>query len=166
MGVINHISSILKFSLKTVVYPLCFLISNRIRLDHCYWACHHNKVEMQNFQSPILFLIISAEWDIALELEVTKTFLQFFKQNNWPLTSALFLNPGRGRGLLMLSVVIKPIVLHFSVLASAGLSYASDHTMQDGKKKKKCWQLFPVRLWSHVKAGLRLTSETSEKIPE
>lgn len=31
------------------------------------------------------------------------------------------------------------------------------------KKKKKCWQLFPVRLWSHVKAGLRLTSETSEK---
>lgn len=52
MDVINHISSILKFSLKTVVYPLCFLNSNRIRLDHCYWACHHDKVEMLNFQSP------------------------------------------------------------------------------------------------------------------
>lgn len=146
MGVINHVSSILilKFSFKTVVYPLCFLISNRIRLDHCYWACHHDKVEMQNFQSPASLphyfcWMRHCSWAgshkmfdfVVLWANHLTSHFSIIPRPTWKIWST-----GRGRVLLMVGVVIKPIVLHVSVPASAGLSYASDHTMQSGKKKK------------------------------
>lgn len=145
MDVINHISSILKFSLKTVVYPLCFLNSNRIRLDHCYWACHHHKVEMQNFQFPaslphFFCWMRHCSWAgthnrfdlVVVWANHSTSHFSIIPWPTWKLWST-----GRGWVLHCDWTELFCIVLFVSLPASAGLSYASDHTMQDSKKKKK-----------------------------